>query len=133
MHLIFELMHLWLFEIVRMSSKIRPTTFERYKGLFRNYVKNTDLYFFKLDNLKTIIFQRHYNQLFESGKTSSQIQTLNKLLKKFLFYCVDEGFILKSPLQNKSFSIAGKNEMTIGDNEKKEVITFTDEEIKSCY
>nr|WP_315021742.1 site-specific integrase [uncultured Aminipila sp.] len=125
-----ELMHLWLFEIVRMSSKIRPTTFERYEGLFRNYVKNTDLYFLKLDNLKTIIFQRHYNQLFESGKTSSQIQTLNKLLKKFLFYCVDEGFILKNPLQNKSLSIPGKNEMTIGDNEEKEVITFTDEEIK---
>lgn len=124
-----ELMHTWLFEVVKPSPKIRPTTFERYEGIFRNYVKNSELYHWKLKNLKTLSFQKHYNQLYSSGKTTGQIESLNKLLKKFFFYCVDEDLIVKNPLQSKNLSIPGKEELKAGQEIEKDFIVFTDEEI----
>ncbi|WP_254306715.1 hypothetical protein [Clostridium sp. 001] len=31
----------WLFEVVKMSGNIKPTTFARYEGLYRNYIEIT--------------------------------------------------------------------------------------------
>ena len=126
-----ELMHEWLFEVVRISSKIRITTFERYEGIYRNYVKCSELNNLKVSELKTITFQRHYNKIYTDGKTSSQIENLNKLLKKFLFYCVDENYLLKNPLQSKSLSIPGKNELKEMNevDEDLDIVVFTNEEI----
>lgn len=33
-----KLLHSWLFEIVRVSNKIKPSTFQRYEGIYRNYI-----------------------------------------------------------------------------------------------
>jgi integrase len=29
----------WLFEVVKMSGNVKPTTFARYEGLYRNYIE----------------------------------------------------------------------------------------------
>lgn len=63
-----ELMHLWLFEIIRISSKIKPSTFQRYEGIYRNYILNSEIYGMKLCDLKAIQIQRYYNKLYENGK-----------------------------------------------------------------
>lgn len=120
------LMKTWLFEVVRVSNKIKPSTFQRYEGIYRNYIENSAIYGLKLSTLKTIHLQRYYNKLYENGKTSSQIKNLNKLLKKFFFYAIDEGYILKNPCSSKSLVIPGevKQEETI-------IEVFTDEEIEA--
>ena len=33
-----ELIHTWIFEVVRVFSKIKPSSFQRYKGIYRNYI-----------------------------------------------------------------------------------------------
>jgi integrase len=122
-----RLIYVWLFEVARIKSK--PSTFERYEGIYRNYIKDTEIYALLLNDLKSIHLQRHYNSLHESGKTTSQIKNLNKLLKSFFNYAVDEGYILKNPCSGKKIVIPGDNEFDPNENEDEDVVVFADEEI----
>lgn len=103
-----ELMHTWLFEIMRV--KVKPSSFERYEGIYRNYIKNSQLFGLKLADLKTIQVQRYYNELYSAGKTSSVIENLNKLLRTFLNYAVNEGYILKNPCLGSKIIIPGNKD-----------------------
>ncbi|APC85489.1 MULTISPECIES: tyrosine-type recombinase/integrase [Clostridium] len=117
-----ELMHTWLFEIMRV--KVKPSSFERYEGIYRNYIKNSQLFGLKLADLKTIQVQRYYNELYSAGKTSSVIENLNKLLRTFLNYAVNEGYILKNPCLGSKIIIPGNK-----DKKENEIEIFTDKEI----
>lgn len=121
-----ELMHLWLFEIVKMRAK--PSTFERYEGIYRNYIKNSSIYGLKLYDIKSLQIQRYYNELFTSGKSSSMIKNLNKLLKAFFNYALAEGYILKNPCSGKGIVIPKSDNLEL-DNEEDEIKVFSDEEI----
>lgn len=88
----------WLFEVVKISNNIKPTTFERYEGIYRNYIKDSSIAALNLSSIKSIQIQRYYNDLYsneDKKKSSIQIKTLNKLLKQFFNYAVEEGYILK--------------------------------------
>lgn len=119
-----ELMHTWLFETVRVSDRIKPTTFEKYEGIYRNYIKDSPLYSLKISELKALQVQRYYNSLSNKGKSRNLIENLNKLLKQFLNYSVDEGYIGKNPCIGKKVVIPGEKK------HKEEVQHFTDEEIE---
>ena len=119
-----ELMHTWLFETVRVSDRIKPTTFEKYEGLYRNYIKDSPLYSLKIAELKALQVQRYYNSLSNKGKSRNLIENLNKLLKQFLNYAVDEGYLSKNPCIGKKIVIPGEKK------HKEEVQHFTDEEIE---
>ncbi|ENK1244776.1 site-specific integrase [Clostridium botulinum] len=121
-----DLMHSWLFEIVRVSNRIKPSTFQRYEGIYRNYVKNSDIYGLRISNLKTIHLQRYYNSLYTKGKTSNVIKNLNKLLKNFFNYATDEGYILKNPCSGKRIVIPGETE-----TQEKKIEVFSDKEINT--
>ncbi len=119
-----ELMHLWLYEIMYVSDMIKPSTFERYEGVYRNYIKNSELYFVNLSELKSIQIQRYYNRIYCSGKTSSSIRTLNKILKAFLNYALEEGYINRNPCSSKKLVIPGRTEL-----KKESVEVFSENEI----
>ncbi|OBR96732.1 transposase from transposon Tn916 [Clostridium ragsdalei P11] len=99
----------WLFEVVKMSGNIKPTTFARYEGLYRNYIENSPIGCMSLDKLESIQIQRYYNKLFRQGKSSNQINYVNKFLKQFLNYAVDCGYILKNPCGGKKIAIPKEN------------------------
>lgn len=120
-----ELMHTWLFEVVRVSSDIKPSTFNRYEGIYRNYVKDSEIYGIKLIDIKQLTLQRYYNKLYDSGKSSNVIKNLNKLLKSFFNYEVDEGYLIKNP-SNRRIVIPGEKEVS-----KEEIEVFSDDEIKT--
>jgi len=119
-----ELMHTWLFETIRVSDRIKPTTFERYEGIYRNYVKDSPLYSIKIAELKALQVQRYYNSLSDIGKSRNLIENLNKLLKQFFNYAVDEGYLSKNPCIGKKIVIPGEKKP------REEVQHFTDEEIE---
>ncbi|WP_346890327.1 site-specific integrase [Clostridium sp. UBA1056] len=127
------MMKTWLFEVVRVSSNIKPTTFERYEGIYRNYIKDSPIESLNLSSIKSIQIQRYYNELYNNKdkkkrKSSNQIKTLNKLLKQFFNYAIEEGYILKNPCQGKRVVIPGDVEIN-----KKEVEIFTDDELKRIF
>ncbi|MBY7008479.1 site-specific integrase [Clostridium botulinum] len=115
----------WLFEVLNISNKIKPTTFERYEGIYRNYIKNSPLSALHLKDMKSLQIQKYYNKLNKDGKSSSQIFNLNKLLKHFFNYAVNEGYLLKNPCIGQ-IVIPGEVE-----NKKSEVSIFTDDELKT--
>lgn len=117
-----ELMHSWLFEIERV--KVKPSSFEKYEGIYRNYIIKSDIYGMKLSDLKTLQIQRYYNELYESGKSSSIIENLHKLIRTFFTYAVNEGYILKNPCTGGKVIIPKDDS-----SEDIEVEIFTDDEI----
>ncbi|MCH3962940.1 MAG: site-specific integrase [Clostridium sp.] len=117
-----QLMHLWLFEIIK--QKIKSSSFEKYEGLYRNYIKDSKIGVLKICELKSIQIQRYYNQLYKKGKSSNLIKNINKLLKQFLNYSVDEGYIIKSPCVGKKIFIPGTANII-----KEEIKIFTNDEI----
>lgn len=117
-----ELMHLWLFQVIKL--KIKASSFEKYEGLYRNYIKDSSIGILKINDIKSIQIQKYYNKLHADGKSSNLIKNTNKLLKQFLNYAVDEGYIIKNPCWGKRIVIP---EETI--SPKEEIKIFTDDEI----
>ena len=78
-----QLMYIWLFEFLNNSSKLKPSTFQRYEGVYRNYIKNSSIVGTKICKINPIQIQKYYNEL-SKFKTYSQINTLNTVLKVFL-------------------------------------------------
>lgn len=117
-----QLMHLWLFEVIKL--KIKSSSFEKYEGFYRNYIKDSKIGVLKICELKSIQIQRYYNKLYKNGKSSNLIKNVNKLLKQFLNYSVDEGYIVKNPCMGKKIVIPG-----IANLNKEEIKIFTDNEI----
>lgn len=113
----------WLIEVVKQSTK--PSTFDRYYGIYKNYIEDTNLSFLKLDDVHSNDLQKYYNALKKKGKSSSVIFNLNKLLRSFFNYAVLQDYILKNP--------CGANKVKIPGNlrkEKKKIEIFNDNELK---
>lgn len=92
-----ELMYKWLFQI--KLNELKPSSFQVYEGVYRNYIKGSDLEFLKVHSIKSLKIQEYYNKL-AKNKSYSQIKKLNKLLKSFFIYCESEGYISKNPCNN---------------------------------
>lgn len=115
------LIHKWLFQV--KINEVKPSSFLSYEGVYRNYIKNSDIAYLKVYNTKSLYIQEYYNKL-GKNKTYSQIQKLNKLLKQFFSYAEREGFILKNPCNN--ITIPNKKINNI----KSDIEYFNEKEIK---
>ncbi len=117
-----DLMYKWLFEVKK--NEVKPSSFQVYEGVYRNYIKDSDISSLKVYNTKSIQIQEYYNKLGKI-KTYSQIKKLNKLLKQFFFYAEREGYILKNPCRN--ITIPNKETKN---NSSKDIEYFNEKEIK---
>lgn len=90
-----EYYYYWLYNI--RKPKLKASSFERYDGIYRNYVANTALGKTKLINLKISNIESYYNFLLkEKGKNPSTIKSINKYLKPCLNHAVKEDCIQKN-------------------------------------
>lgn len=121
-----DLMSTWLFDILNVSDKLKPSTFARYEGIYRIYVKTSEIANLKVYNTKSIQLQLYYNKLAENGKSSSQIKMLNKVLKMFFNYAYNEGYIIKNPCN--SVTIPGNKTKKI--KKEREIEYFSEQEIR---
>lgn len=120
-------MYTWLWEVERYNGN-KSNSFERYEGIFRNYVKDAEIGLLKMSDIKRLAIQRYYNDLKENGKSYSQIKNLHKLLHKFFVYAELEGYIIKNPC--KGLKIPKYNENDIEEVDE-DVETFNKFEIKN--
>lgn len=114
-----DAMDVWLWEIEKISLK--PSSFQRYESIYRNYIKGYELGNMTVSSIKNLVIQKHYNRLAANGKSTSQIQHLNKLLSKFFNYAVYQGYLIKNPCTN--VKIEKKDEERV-------VETFSKDEIQ---
>ena len=110
----------WLEEY--KMNECRPSTMDRYIGIYRNYIENTNLGIIKLKDLKPLTLQNYYNELIrKKNKTPDTIKTINKVVSGAIRQAQKEQLIFNNPCLFVTFP---KNET------KSEVMTFTFEEQK---
>jgi integrase len=122
-----QAMYTWLWEIERHSGN-KSSSFERYEGIYRNYIKEAEIGTLKISEIKKLAIQKYYNYLQDDNKSFSQIKNLHKLLNKFFNYAETEGYIIKNPC--KGLNIPKSNEEDI-DEEDKVVETFSQNELNN--
>jgi len=122
----------WVWDVLKVSG-IKVTSFERYEGIYRNYVEESSLGFMILEDIQRVNVQRCYNKLHEQGKSYSQIKNLHKVINMFFKYAVIEGYLLRNPCTGIKLDVYKKEE-DVGEidlfiEDEGTVETFTDEEI----
>lgn len=100
----------------------RPSTMERYIGIYNNYIENSDLGIIKLSELKPSNIQAYYNRLMKKQyKTPDTIKIINKVLSGGFGQAQKEQLILHNPCISITLPKV---------TAKKEILTFTVEEQK---
>jgi len=98
----------WLFEVHCINKK--PSTRERYEGVYRNYIKDSSLVTMKIKDLKALDIQSYYNKLFREGKSVSTIRFVHKLIAPFIRYAYNNNMIIKD--FSKALVLPQENEST---------------------
>lgn len=83
----------WLFD-VRFST-LKPSTKERYEGIYRNYIKNSPLSKIKVKDIALADIQDYYNKLIKSGSSVSNVLSINKLLAPCIRYAYNNNILIK--------------------------------------
>lgn len=84
----------WLFDYRKQDLK--PKSFQRYHGIYKNYIENTELGNIKLQDLRTTHLQRYYRSLLDSEITPITIKQINTNLKTCLGEAEKQGYIQKN-------------------------------------
>lgn len=122
-----QAMNTWLWDIEKHSGN-KSSSFERYEGIFRNYIKDADIGVLIVSDVKKLAIQKYYNDLKGEDKSYSQVKNLHKLLNKFFGYAETEGYVVKNPC--KGLKISKDDEEKLLQDDDKKVETFTRDEIK---
>ncbi len=115
-----DIMHEWLFNIVILE--IKPSSFERYEGFHRNYVKDSNISNMLLHNIETKDMQLFFNTVYKTKNSATLVKNLYSFVNKFFNYQLKIESILKNPCKN--VTLPKENEI------KKQIEIFTPEEIE---
>lgn len=86
----------WLTTVIK-STGIKPGTFDRYITDYEQGIKESEISWMKLQNIKSIQIQNYYNSMAENGKTYNQILRTHKMLKRFFNYALSQDKVIKNP------------------------------------
>ena len=90
-----EWFYTWLFDY--RIKDLKPKSFEKYEGIYRNYIKDSELGKIKLKDLRATHLQKYYNKLQSlNNKPISTIKGLNTRLKPCLGDAEKQGYISKN-------------------------------------
>lgn len=85
----------WLFDY--RIKDLKPKSFEKYEGIYRNYIKDSTIGKIKLKDLRATHLQKHYNELLDIyNKPVSTVKSLNTRLKPCLAEAEKQGYIQKN-------------------------------------
>lgn len=85
----------WLFDY--RIKDLKPKSFQKYEGIYRNYIHGTQLGKIKLKDLRATHIQQYYNKLLDIDKKPvSTVKGLNTRLKPCLSEAEKQGYIQKN-------------------------------------
>lgn len=118
----------WLLEIKK--NEVKPTTFEKYEGIYRNYISKNIISDIPISDVKSLSIQKFYNDLSKKqNKNDTLIKSVHKLSKNFFDYAEREGYIVKNPCSNISLPKTKKTVDEIITEKTTKFQYFTEEEI----
>ena len=88
----------WLFDF--RIHDLKPSSFEKYEGIYRNYIEGALVGKIRLTELRAGHLQVHFNQLLESGKSVNVVRTTRQYLGTCLKSALEQRYILSNPCQN---------------------------------
>lgn len=83
----------WLFEVNFINKK--PSTKERYEGLYRNYIKDSSISSINIKDINQTDIQKYYNALVKKGISVSTIKQIHKIIAPSLRYAYNNNLIIK--------------------------------------
>lgn len=83
----------WLFDVKFVNLK--PSTKEKYEGIYRNYIKNSPLSNINIKEISLRDIQEYYNKLIKKGSSVNCILSLNKLIAPCIRYAYNNNLILR--------------------------------------
>lgn len=86
--------HTWLFEF--RYNDLKPSSFERYESLYRNYIRDSPIGDIKLIDLRTTHLQSYYNDMLQEDKSISIVKTINKVIHTCLESALQQNYIYKN-------------------------------------
>lgn len=96
-----EVFEYWLYNVKRVG--VKASTFARYEGSFRNYIKGSSLAMMKLSKLTSANMQAYINYMDEELNASAPtIKATIKVWKLFTSWAYEEGYFPKDPCRNVS-------------------------------
>lgn len=84
----------WLFEY--RKKDLKPKSFERYEGIYRKYIKDSEIGKLKLKDLRATHLQKYYNKLLDNGITVETIKQINTKLKTCLTEAEKQEYIRRN-------------------------------------
>ncbi len=123
-----KVMNEWLFNIVIIE--VKASSFERYEGIYRNYIKDSRIASINVITITTQDLQVFLNSIYEKKKSANIVKTTYNLINKFFNYQLKTNTIIINPCQNvvlpkdtsirKNIDIFTKEEIEIFKKETKE-------------
>lgn len=83
----------WLYNAHLINKK--ASTKERYDGIFRNYIENSDICYIEVKELNASDIQEYYKNLITEGRSIASIKNLHKVIAPAIRYAYDNNLILK--------------------------------------
>lgn len=106
----------WLFEVNFVNKK--PSTKERYEGLYRNYIKDSSISDINIKDINQTDIQKYYNTLSKKGISASSIRQLNKIISPSIRYAYNNNLIIKDftraiilPTEKEEVKLNNKNKI----------------------
>ncbi len=120
----------WLFAVKK--NELKPSSFEAYECIYRNYIKNYLIADLPINEIKSLKIQEYYNELARKNVTINNIRKVHKLLRQFFGYADREGYIIKNPCLNVTIPKEKKEKAKdIILNKKVEFSYFNEDEIET--
>ncbi|WP_034438591.1 tyrosine-type recombinase/integrase [Clostridium ihumii] len=111
----------WLFDF--RINDLKPSSLERYEGIYRNYIEGSPIGQKKLSNLRAADIQNYYNALIASGKTGNVVKSLNKCLKACINEAVKQSYIMKNYCNSVTLPrIQKSNDITVFTKEEQNIL-----------
>ncbi len=88
-------LHSWLFDIVKIE--VKPSSFEKYEGFYRNHIKDSYFAKIKLSKVSTSDIQSYLNQIYNNGAKATLIKNLFSFINKFFNYQCKLKIIKENP------------------------------------
>ena len=82
----------WLFE--ERQSQLKPSTFERYYGIYENYVKTSSLSEMRLTDITKDDIKKYFKDLSKKLPITT-VKNVYRYIKPFFVYAVNEELIVK--------------------------------------
>lgn len=129
----------WFYNYLFQFRKhdMKPSTFDRYYGIYKNYVLNSSIGKKKLLELRTIDFQKYYTTLLKD-KTVSNVKSINRYISTCINEAVRQGYINKNYTVNVRLPKVEENESinVLSIDEQKKFVDYiknNDVELKNFF